>query len=245
MNEPERFREEVRRNIEGLREDRGLRELSRQWMIAITRRRYAYNFTWLGRPIIQVPQDLLALQEIVWRTRPELIVETGIAHGGSLIFSASLLELIGGAGRVIGVDIDIRAHNRVAIERHPLSRRITMIEGSSIDPGVVRKVADMAAGCPAVMVILDSNHTRDHVAEELRLYAPLVTRGHYLVVFDTVIEDLPGELFPDRPWGPGDNPKTAVHEFLKRSDAFEIDREVQDKLLITVAPDGYLRRVKD
>jgi cephalosporin hydroxylase len=214
--------------------------LARELFDRVNSYRYSYNFTWLGRPVIQYPQDLVALQELIWRVRPDLIVETGIAHGGSLVFSASMLELLG-EGEVLGVDIEIRPHNREAIEAHPLARRIAMIEGSSVDEQVVAQVREHAAGKERVLVILDSNHTHEHVARELELYGQLVTPGSYLIVMDTVIDDMPAESFPDRPWGPGNNPKTAVHEFLAHTDRFEIDREISDKLLITVAPDGYLK----
>ena len=209
---------------------------------------YSYNFSWMGRPIIQYPQDMVAMQEIIWRVQPDLILETGIAHGGSLIFSAAMLELNAACGgpadaEVLGLDIDIRAHNRAAIEAHPMFKRISMIEGSSVAPEVVEQVRRKAAGKRSVLVCLDSNHTHAHVLAELEAYAPLVTLGSYCVVFDTVVEDLPKELFPDRPWGPGDNPKTAVHEYLKTHDEFEIDRAIDHKLMISVAPDGYLRRI--
>jgi len=210
---------------------------------------YSYNFSWMGRPIIQYPQDIVAMQEIIWRLQPDLIIETGIAHGGSLIFSAAMLELNAACGgpadaRVLGLDIDIRAHNRSAIEAHPMFKRISMIEGSSIAPEIVEQVRQAAVGKRSVLVCLDSNHTHAHVLAELQAYAPMVTVGSYCVVFDTVVEDLPESLFPDRPWGPGDNPKTAVHEFLKtHGTSFEIDRAVDNKLLVSVAPDGYLKRV--
>lgn len=207
--------------------------------------RYSYNFRWLGRPIIQYPQDMVALQEIIWSVRPEVIVETGIAHGGSLVFSASMLELLGGDGRVIGIDVDIRDHNRAAIERHPLARRITMIEGSSVDQGVADRVHALARDYRRVVVVLDSNHTHSHVLQELSLYSPLVHEGSYVVVFDTVIDEMPEDAFPDRPWGQGDNPRTAVREFLASNDRFRVDAEFDDKLLISVAPGGYLRCVKD
>lgn len=206
--------------------------------------RYSYNFTWLGLPIIQFPQDMVAVQELVWRIRPSFIVETGIAHGGSLVFYASLLELLGGDGQVVGIDIDIRQDNRQRIEAHPLFRRIQMVEGSSTDPSVVRQVRETVAGRPT-MVVLDSNHAHEHVLEELRLYSPLVGEGSYIVVMDTVVEDMPPDSFPNRPWGPGDNPKTAVHAFLDESHRFEIDRSIPDKLLLSVAPDGYLRCISD
>jgi cephalosporin hydroxylase len=224
--------------------DPAVARAANELLVRSARYRYSYNFTWLGRPIIQYPQDIVALQEIVWSVRPDLIVETGIAHGGSLVLSASLLELAGGPGEVVGVDIEIRPHNREAIEAHPLGRRIHMIEGSSVDPGVVEQVRARAAGRERVMVLLDSNHTHEHVREELRLYSPLVTPGSYLVVYDTVIEDMPADAFPDRPWGRGDNPATAVRDFLAGADSFVLDEEIDGKLLVTVAPGGYLRRVR-
>lgn len=226
-----------------MKADAGLKHDAEIFFRKATEYRYSYNFTWLGRPIIQYPQDMIAVQEIVWRVKPRLIVETGVAHGGSLILSASLLELIGGDGRVVGIDIDIRAHNRAAIEEHPLSKRIDLIEGSSIDPAVVERVRQFAEGRSPVLVMLDSNHTHDHVLGELRAYAPLVTEGSYLIVFDTIVEHLPAELAFDRPWGPGNNPMTAVREYLRESSRFEVDREIEQKLLLTVAPEGYLRCV--
>lgn len=207
--------------------------------------RYSYNFSWMGRPVIQFPQDMMAMQEIIWQVKPDLIVETGIAHGGSLIFYSSMLELSGEDGLVLGVDIDIREHNRIAIEEHPMAKRIKMIQGSSIDEVIVRQVYEVAKDKKRILLILDSNHTHQHVLEELKLYSSLVTKDSYLIVFDTVIEDMPENSFPDRPWDKGDNPKTAVWEFLKTNDRFEIDQEIHNKLLITVAPDGYLRCIKD
>lgn len=207
--------------------------------------KYTYNFTWLGRPIIQFPQDMVAVQEIIWQTRPDLIIETGIAHGGSLIFHSSILELLGGDGRVLGVDVEIRPHNREAIEEHPMFKRITMIEGSSTDEQTAEQVRAQAQGKQRVMVMLDSHHTHDHVLRELELYAPLVTKDCYLIVFDTAVELMPEDSFPDRPWGIGDNPMTAVREFLKSTDRFAVDTELEQRLLITVAPGGYLRCVGD
>lgn len=222
-------------------EDQKIIELGRSFIKKTLRYKYSYNFNWLGCPIIQFPQDIMAMQEIIWQVKPDLIVETGIAHGGSLIFYASMVELIGGNGEVLGVDIDIREHNRIAIERHPMSKRITMIEGSSVAQSVARRVYDFAKGKDHILVVLDSNHTHKHVLRELNLYSILVTKGSYIVVFDTIIEDLPEDSFPDRPWGKGNNPKTAVLEFLKTSDRFEIDKTFQNKLIITAAPDGYLK----
>jgi cephalosporin hydroxylase len=185
------------------------------------------------------------MQDIIWRVRPELIIEAGIAHGGGLIFFASMLELLGSKGTVLGVDIEIRPHNRREIETHPMAKRIEMLEGSSIDEAIIRQVRASAAGKQPILVVLDSMHTHQHVLRELEAYSPLVTAGSYLVVFDTVIEDMPYDMFPERPWGKGNNPKTAVWEFLKSNNRFAIDKEIEDKLLISVAPDGYLRCIKD
>jgi cephalosporin hydroxylase len=230
--------------IEAMQADPELRELRGRLLAAYVKYRYTYNFTWYGRPIIQLPEDVVALQEIILGTRPDLVIETGVAHGGSLALSASMLELLG-AGEVIGVDIEIRSHNRRAIESHPLHKRIALIEGSSIDARVVEQVRSRAAKAKRVMVILDSNHTHEHVARELELYSPMVSHGCYLVVFDTVVEDLPDGLYPDRPWGKGNNPKTAVREFLKSNHRFEIDRRLERRLFVSVAPDGYLLCTKD
>jgi cephalosporin hydroxylase len=239
------FEERNRSFVKRMGADGRLRALTRDWFAAGSGHEYSYHFKWLGRPIIQFPQDIIALQEIIWDTRPDLIVETGVARGGSLIFYASMLELLGGQGFVVGIDIDIRKPNRIEIEQHPLSRRITMIQGSSVDEEIFREVARHSEGRHSVMVILDSNHTHEHVLRELELYSTLVTLGCYLVVFDTVIEEMPEDFFPDRPWGRGDNPKTAVREFLQKNDRFEVAQEIEDKLQITVAPGGYLRCVKD
>ena len=204
--------------------------------------RYSYNFSWLGIPIIQYPQDVMALQELIWEDRPDLVIETGVAHGGSAIFFASMLELLGG-GSVVAIDIDIRPHNRAAIESHPLAKRIELIEGSSTDAAVVTAVAERARAARRVVVVLDSNHTHEHVARELELYSPFVRRGGHLAVLDTIVERLPSP--PDRPWGPGNSPGSAVQAFLAQNDRFVIDAALSEKLLITVAPGGYLRCVRD
>jgi cephalosporin hydroxylase len=259
MTNHDKFRDDCLKEIEAQGADPGLLALSSEWIKKANSKKYSYHYEWMGRPIIQYPQDMAAMQEIIWRVNPDLILETGIAHGGSLVMSASMLALLDlcdgiksnstiepekSKRKVLGVDIDIRPHNRAAIEGHPMASRIQMIQGSSIDPGVIAKVRAIAANYSRVLVCLDSNHTHEHVLAELHAYAPLTSVGSYCVVFDTIIEDLPAEMFPDRPWGPGDNPKTAVWEFLKGHSEFEIDRVIQDKLLITVAPDGYLRRVR-
>ncbi|CAI8407996.1 MAG: Rhamnosyl O-methyltransferase [Gammaproteobacteria bacterium] len=236
-----------------------LKAASREFLLATIETHYSYNFSWQGRPIIQYPQDILAMQELIWKVRPDLIIETGIAHGGSLIFSASMLAQLdlcdaietgekldprASKRKVLGVDIDIRAHNRNAIEAHPMASRIEMIQGSSITPETIEKVAAFASKYSRVMVCLDSNHTYNHVLEELEAYAPLTSVGSYCVVFDTIVEDLPNEIFPERPWGPGNNPKTAVWKYLKTHKEFEIDKSIEAKLQITVAPDGYLKRLR-
>lgn len=239
------FEEEKREYISLLSNDKKLREDSVAWLSNVSVHKYSYNFSWLGRPIIQFPQDIIAMQEIIWEIKPQLIVETGIAHGGSLIFYASLLKLLENDGIVLGIDIDIRQHNRVEIENHPMAKHIEMLEGSSTDKDIVTQVYEIARGKSPVIVVLDSLHTYAHVLDELNLYSPLVNKGSYLVVFDTVVEDMPENFFQDRPWGKGNNPKTAVWEFLKKNDRFEIDKEIEGKLLITVAPDGYLKCIKD
>jgi cephalosporin hydroxylase len=260
MDEIEEFNLEVKKNIQSLATDHELHKKALNWMIhAGTKHKYSYNFSWMSRPIIQIPQDILAMQEIIWQIKPDLIIETGIAHGGSLIFSASQLAQLDlcdaiedgktldpkkSKRKVLGIDIDIRAHNRSAIEAHPMASRIQMIQGSSIDPDIITQVKAIAANYSRVLVCLDSNHTHDHVLAELEGYASLVSIDSYCVVFDTLIEDMPADMFPDRPWGPGNNPKTAVWEYLKTHPEFEIDKSIQNKLLITVAPDGYLKRVK-
>ena len=253
------FQKEVAERITAMAADKELRDSAASFMRASTMPKYSYNFSWQGRPIIQYPQDMVAMQELIWSIKPDLIIETGIAHGGSLIFSASMLALLDmcdaiEAGtkidpkisrrKMLGIDIDIRAHNRAAIEAHPMASRIQMIQGSSIAPEIIAQVQAVAANYSRVLVCLDSNHTHDHVLAELQAYAPLTSKDSYCVVFDTLVEDMPKGMYPDRPWGPGDNPKTAVWEYLKTHPEFEVDKSIDNKLLITVAPDGYLKRVR-
>lgn len=244
MSDIDQFEQETRKQAAAMARDPQMQQASQAWMANSICNRYSYNFRWMGLPIIQYPQDMIALQEIIWKTKPDVIVETGVARGGSLVLSASLLMLTTGNAKVIGVDIDIRPHNRSAIESHPLAPHIQLIQGSSIDPDIVAQVVTAIPKGARVMVQLDSNHTHSHVLEELRAYAPLVTPGCYCAVMDGVVEDLPPELISDRPWAKGDNPKTAVHAYLAEDDRFEIDQEYNDKLQLTVAPDGYLRRLK-
>jgi cephalosporin hydroxylase len=239
------FEREKLENIQKLGKDDNLSILSKEWIAGVSKHKYSYNFSWMGRPIIQFPQDIIAMQEIIWQVKPDLIIETGIAHGGSLIFYASMLELMGGDGHVLGIDIDIRRPNRLAIEQHPMFKRIRMIQGSSVDQKVTKQVYEFAKGKEKILVALDSNHTHDHVLQELNLYSPVVTKDSYLVTFDTIIEDMPEDSFPDRPWGKGNNPKTAVRKFLETNHRFVVDKEIENKLLITVAPEGYLRCIGD
>jgi len=239
------------------------------FMVASAIAQYSYNFSWMGRPIIQYPQDMVAMAELIWRIRPDLIIETGIAHGGSLILSASMLAMLdyceavetgttldpaSTRRTVLGVDIDIRAHNRAAIEAHPMSHRIAMLEGSSVSDDIVDRVREAAAEHSRVLICLDSNHTHEHVLAELEAYAPLTSPGSYCVVFDTLVEDMPEGFLPNRPWGKGNNPKTAVWAYLEAlategrtaqdgaSLVLEIDEAIENKLLLTVATSGFLFR---
>ena len=245
MSDPVKaFIEERKQRIAENGENQQLQAAAKAFNDASNSSRYSYNFSWMGRPIIQYPQDMIVMQELIWELKPDLIIETGIAHGGSLIFYASLMELIG-KGEVLGIDIDIRAHNRKEIEAHPMFKRITMLEGSAISEEIAAQVRKAAEGKQTVMVLLDSNHTHDHVLRELELYAPLVTPGSYCVVFDTIVEKLPEGYFNEqRPWGIGNNPLTAVYEYLKKDDRFVIDSSIDNKVLISVAPEGYLKRIK-
>ncbi|RCS58219.1 cephalosporin hydroxylase family protein [Parvibium lacunae] len=244
----EQFKTECAAEIQAMGQDLELKTATQSWIAQANAKKYSYHFEWLGRPIIQYPQDIIAMQEIIWQTKPDLIIETGIAHGGSLIFSASMLELnalCGGPAEatVIGIDIDIRPHNREAIEAHPMAKRIRLLQGSSVAPEIVQQVQAAAQGKQSILVCLDSNHTHEHVLAELNAYAPFVTVGNYCVVFDTIIEDLPAGMFPDRPWDIGNNPKTAVATYLAQNRHFQLDASIEQKLLITVAPGGYLKRV--
>jgi len=258
MNQYKNFKSECEVNIANQGGDQTLLNARNIFFNESFAHKYPYNFEFLGRPIIQYPQDIVAMQELIWKVKPDLIIETGIAHGGSLIMSAAMLALLDmceaiesgdvldlkkSNRKVLGLDIDIRKHNREAIEAHPMSSRIHMIQGSSIAPEVIEKVKALAKNFQRVLVCLDSNHTHDHVLAELEAYAPLTSVGSYCVVFDTIVEDMPKAMFPDRPWGPGDNPKTAVFEYLKTHHEFEIDKSIDHKLLVSVAPDGYLKRV--
>jgi cephalosporin hydroxylase len=253
------FQQEVIQRVAANGRSPKLRDASLAFLRTSVEHHYSYNFHWLGRPIIQYPQDMVAMQELIWKVRPDLIIETGIAHGGSLMLSASMLALLDYCEalenqqmldpskprrRVVGVDIDIRAHNREAIEAHPLANRIDMIQGSSIAPEVIEQVHRHAQGKQTVLVCLDSNHTHDHVLAELEAYAPLVTPGSYCVTFDTLIEDMEAGSYPNRPWDIGNNPKTAVRAYLKAHPEFEIDGHIDQQLQISVASEGYLKRVR-
>tara|TARA_B100000767_G_scaffold260555_1_gene271331 strand:- start:269 stop:1048 length:780 start_codon:yes stop_codon:yes gene_type:complete len=259
MNEQKIFNQECTQEILSQGEDELLLESTKKWLTHSFMKKYPYHFSCLGRPIIQYPQDMVAIQEIIWDVKPDLIIETGIAHGGSLILSASMLAQIDmmeaiesgqtmnpnqSKRKVLGIDIDIREHNKIEIEKHYLSSRIQMIQGSSISSEIIDQVKNIANNYETILVFLDSNHSHTHVLAELEAYAELTSINSFCVVFDTIVEDLPLNAFPDRPWAPGDNPKTAVWEYLKSHSGFEIDKSIENKLLITVAPDGYLKRVR-
>ncbi len=246
MSNPiQQFKEECNARVNANSSNNELKKAASDFNTESNKAQYSYNFLWMGRPVIQYPQDIMAMQEIIWEIKPDLIIETGIAHGGSLILYASLLELIG-KGEVLGVDIDIRSHNKTEIEAHSMFKRINMIEGSAIDMEIINKVKAIAAGKETVLVVLDSNHTHQHVLEELKAYAPLVSINSYIVVFDTIVENLPSDYLPGlkRPWDIGNNPMTAVDEFLRDNNNFEIDYAIDNKILISVAPRGYLKRIK-
>jgi len=252
------FKKECVTEIKNQGSNSNLLSTTQLWISSANKLKYSYHFESLGRPIIQYPQDMVAMQELIWQVKPDLIIETGIAHGGSLILNASMLALLDicdaiekgisidpktSKRKVLGIDIDIRPHNRVHIESHPMASRIQMIQGSSIAPDVIEQVKQVAKSYKSILVCLDSNHTHDHVLAELNAYAQLTSLGSYCIVFDSIIEDMPADMFHDRPWGPGNNPKTALWEYLKTHPEFEIDKNIQHKLLITVAPDGYLKRI--
>jgi cephalosporin hydroxylase len=245
MNPIDKFNKEKSENIQNLSKNEDLKKNANHFLVESAKNKYSYNFSWMGRPIIAYPQDMLAMQEIIWEVKPDLIIETGIAHGGSLVYYASLLELIGGDGMVLGLDIDIRKHNRELIESHSMMKRIKMIEGDSTSKEVSEQVYQIAKDKIRILVCLDSNHTHDHVLKELELYAHLTTIGSYCVVFDTVVEDMPSDWdWGSRSWGVGNNPKTAVFEFLKSNNQFKIDKNIDNRILISVAPDGYLKRIR-
>ena len=269
-DEIKKFKQNIKANIDALGSDNDLLLKSNDWLISVSKHNYSYNFSWLGRPVIQFPQDIVALQELVYEVKPDLIIEMGVAHGGSLIMNASYLAMLDYCDafknnnllnpsepkrKVLGIDIDIREHNRKEIEAHPMSSRIDLIQGSSIDKEIINQVYNYAKDYSNIIVILDSNHTHDHVLQELEAYAPLTSHGSYCIVFDTIIEDMPEDFFPERPWSKGDNPKTAVWEYMEKLQtedvlaadgaplSLKIDKEIESKLQITVAPDGYLKRI--
>ena len=228
--------------VEQFKYDKEFINLSKKWRENALKRKYMNNFSWLGRPLIQFPGDIFAVQELISTIKPNKVIETGIAHGGSLILSSSIMFLnnIKNA-QVIGIDIEIREHNKIEIKKSRFSDMITLIEGSSIDKNVFEKVSKKITNDDKVIVFLDSNHSHNHVIEELNLYSKLVSKGSYLVVFDTHVEDMPSDfIWENRPWGKGNNPKTAVHEWSKNNKNFEIDNYLENKLLLTSAPDGFL-----
>jgi len=241
-NPIEIFNNECKKRVESYDKNYDLKKSAYQFLVESAKVKYSYNFKYLGIPIIQYPQDIMALQEIIWKVKPDLIIETGIAYGGSLIFYASMLELLG-RGMVLGIDIEIREHNRKAIENHPLYKRIKMIERSSIDEKTIKEVTEISKDYNKIMVVLDANHTYSFVLKELDIYSKFVSFGSYIVVLDTVIEDLPQETFSQKTYNIGNNPKIAVREFLIKNNNFKVDKDIENKLLITVAPKGFLKKI--
>lgn len=237
------FNEEKNSRIKTMEADVRFAKLTNEWTKVSARYKYTYNFSWMGIPIIQFPTDMIQMQEIICDVKPDLIIETGIAHGGSLVYYASLLQLCCGKGHVIGIDIDIRDHNLKRLEAHPMKKHITLLQGDSTSEDIVTKVYATAKSYSRILVVLDSNHTHEHVIKELNLYAPLVTLNSYIVVFDTIVENLPDEFNEDRPWSVGNNPMTAVKEFLTDNKNFAIDDNIDKKLQISNAPLGWLKRI--
>lgn len=232
-------------NAEALANDQEVQKQNIALYNMVDKHDYSYLWNWMGVPIIQNPADILVMQELIWKSKPDVIIETGVARGGSVIMYASILELLG-KGIVIGVDVDIREHNRDTIESHSMSKRIRLIEGSSTDKVTVARVLSFIEEGQKVMVVLDSNHTHDHVLDELTIYAPLVKNGQYLVVADTSVEYIAPSIHRgERPWGKGNNPKSAMDVYLKTCDRFEVDAFINNKLLLSSSPSGYLRCIKD
>ena len=222
--------------------------ISRAWLRSGWDNKYVYGFTWMGRPIIQLPEDMIRIQELIYGIRPDVVIETGIAHGGSLIFYASLMKAMG-HGRVIGIDIDIRPHNRAAIEKHELFDRIEMIEGSSIDLAVVDSVRELTKRGEKALVVLDSHHSRAHVLAELRAYAEFVSIDSYIIACDGIMQDLVGAERTSADWAIN-NPQTAIKDFLSERDDFiletpgEIFNEGRITERVTYWPNAYLKRVR-
>ena len=250
LNAALQFQKEKEENIRAMALDKNTERIGRLFLNHVTDYKYCYNYTWMGRPIIQYPQDIVTLQELIMDIRPDLVIETGIAHGGSLMLSASMLELLdlmepnsGLRREVVGIDIEIRPHNRAAIEEHPMFRRITMLEGSSTEEEIVSQVKSIAKRHNVVMVLLDSCHTEEHVLKEMQLYGELVSVGSYLVVYDTIVE-FGDDEYLSRPWGRGNNPYTAVQKYIAAHDDFVIDSQIDQKNVLTSCPGGWLKRVK-
>ena len=253
-----KFTKECKEEINKQSQDQLFLELSQNWMNQSWKHKYTYHFNWLGRPIIQMPQDILALQEIIWNIKPDLIIETGIAHGGSLCLTASLLALLELEEmknnsisqdeiikrKVIGIDIDIRKHNREHIEKHFLSDKIEMIESSSVNKDTFNKVKSLSKDYNNILVMLDSNHTESHVLEELTLYSSLISKNSYCIVFDTIVEKMDPEFSKNRPWNKKNSPQSAINKFLKRNDNFIVDKTIDNKIILSMAPGGFLKKIK-
>ena len=229
---------------DAMSKDQNLQNDAKNVLIKADEHRWIHQGSWLGEPLLNLPQDMVALQDIIWRTKPDFIIEVGVAWGGGILFEAMLLDYIDGK-KVIGLDIFIPSDLRKRIMNHKkLSDRIELVEGDSTSEETIRKVKTILNGSKKVLVILDSYHTHDHVMNELKTFSQFVGKGHYLICGDTIVEHVPIQKHRPRPWGPGNNPGTAVRQFLVENDSFEIDEDLEKKLLLTCHPGGYLKAVK-
>lgn len=232
-------------SAEGMSQDKDLKKKAMEVLVEADKHRWIHQTKWFGQAILNLPQDMFAIQEIIYRTRPKFIIETGVAWGGSLLFYSTLMEVLGGE-KIIGIDLYMPPDLKERLNSYgKLSSRLALIEGSSVDESTVERVRSITGGSKEVMLILDSYHTHEHVLKELRLYSPFVGKGFYIVCGDTVVEDIPEQTHRTRPWGPGDNPKTALRQFLLENDRFIVDKKTENKLLFTCNPDGYVQCVKD
>lgn len=236
----EEFEELRKESAQGMAGDHQLQKKALEVLVAADQHRWIHQTTWLGEPILNLPQDMFALQEIIFRTRPKYIIEIGVAWGGALLFFSTLMEVLGGT-KIIGIDLYIPEDLKQRLSSFGrLSERIELINGSSVDASTVAQIRSMIGDCKDVMVILDSYHTHDHVLRELAAYSPFVGKGNYLVCCDTIVEDIPEQEHRTREWGPGNNPKTAVRQFLQENQRFQVDHALENKLLFTCNPSGYL-----
>ena len=243
MFDREAFELEKNQEIQRALADPELLSKGRDFLIHSDRYKYGYYWTWMGLPIIQMPEDIALTQEIMWETKPDFVIEAGIAWGGSLALYAAFQELQG-FGQVIGIDVTIPAHNRDAIMSTPVSHRITLIEGSSSDPEVFEQISSQIPEGSNILLVLDSNHTHDHVLAELKLWSPLLQKGNFIIVSDTIVEVIPEQKHRPRPWGPGNNPMTGMQEFLESNGRFTSSNAYSDRAIVSFNPSGYLKCIK-